>query len=189
MPTFDAIVQQLQAREPLAPLYPTQPWNQDLSRQIAQASDAELFGTAPSSGSTMTTACRAGLLLWNDDLDGSHRISQGVEDATGSFWHAIMHRREGDAANSGYWWRKTGAHPAFAEVQAEALRVLQNESDEQAQEFAAALKRAATWLPVEFVAHCETARRDGDEADWLKRVQVVETAVLLRWCRNRIASG
>lgn len=187
MPIFDEIVQQLQAREPLAPLYPTQLWSESLSHQIVQASDEELFGPLTAGpDETMSTACRAGLLLWNDDLDASHRISQGIENPTGSFWHAIMHRREGDAANSQYWWRKTGSHPAFADVYTEAMSTLDNESNEPAQELAASLRRAGTWAPIEFVAHCEMARLAGEEADWLKRVQGVEMAVLLNWCRARL---
>jgi hypothetical protein len=27
------------------------------------------------------------------------------------FWHAIMHRREPDAANSKHWWRQVGTLP------------------------------------------------------------------------------
>src|SRR4051812_4745927 len=45
----------------------------------------------------------AGLWLYVDDLDRSHTVSQSITDATGSFWHGIMHRREGDFANSHYW--------------------------------------------------------------------------------------
>src|SRR5258706_16358356 len=40
-------------------------------------------------------AMLAGLWLWHDWLDESHQISQSLHSATGSFWHAIMHRREG----------------------------------------------------------------------------------------------
>jgi len=33
--------------------------------------------------------------------------------ATLSFWHAIMHRREGDFGNSQYWYAKCPEHPVF----------------------------------------------------------------------------
>src|SRR5689334_18276195 len=42
----------------------------------------------------------AGLWLWHDYLDESHRICQALETETGALWHAIMHRREGDFSNS-----------------------------------------------------------------------------------------
>lgn len=53
----------------------------------------------------------AGLWLYVDDLERSHTVSQSVEDATGSYWHGIMHRREGDFGNSRYWHRRAAGHP------------------------------------------------------------------------------
>ncbi len=35
-------------------------------------------------------AMLAGLWLWHDWLDESHRISQNLHGATGSFWHAML---------------------------------------------------------------------------------------------------
>jgi len=58
----------------------------------------------------------AGLWLYVDELERSHEISQGMRNATGSFWHGIMHRREGDFSNSHYWFNCTGAHPAMAQI-------------------------------------------------------------------------
>jgi hypothetical protein len=63
-------------------------------------------------------ALAAGIWLYVDELDRSHAISQGMPDITGSFWHGIMHRREGDFPNSHYWLRKAGAHPAMAGLDA-----------------------------------------------------------------------
>ncbi|NUM54419.1 MAG: hypothetical protein HUU46_12295 [Candidatus Hydrogenedentes bacterium] len=59
----------------------------------------------------------AGLWLYVDELDRSHKISQGIDDATGSFWHGIMHRREGDFGNSHYWFHRVGKHPAMARIE------------------------------------------------------------------------
>ena len=61
-------------------------------------------------------ALHAGLWLYVDQLDRSHTVSQGIDDATGSFWHGIMHRREGDFSNSHYWFRKVGTHPAMPRI-------------------------------------------------------------------------
>ncbi len=44
------------------------------------------------------------------------RVSQSISDAPGSFWHGIMHRREGDFGNSHYWFRRAGAHPAMEAI-------------------------------------------------------------------------
>ena len=62
-------------------------------------------------------ALLAGLLLYIDDLQGSHHVSQNLHNQTGSYWHAIMHRREGDFWNSKYWLRLTGQHPATQRTQ------------------------------------------------------------------------
>ncbi|MBX7258053.1 MAG: hypothetical protein K1Y02_16955 [Candidatus Hydrogenedentes bacterium] len=58
-------------------------------------------------------ALRAALWLYIDELDRSHSISQGIEDTTGSYWHGIMHRREGDFGNAHYWFNRVGMHPAM----------------------------------------------------------------------------
>jgi hypothetical protein len=58
-------------------------------------------------------AMLAGLWLWHDFLDESHRISQQIETANGSFWHAIRHRREGDFSNSKYWLARCSGHPIY----------------------------------------------------------------------------
>lgn len=56
----------------------------------------------------------AGILLWLGELDQSHDISQGLSDVDGAYWHGLMHRREPDHANAGYWFRKVGKHPIHA---------------------------------------------------------------------------
>ncbi len=70
-------------------------------------------------------AVLSGLWLWHDWLDESHTISQGIHTATGSYWHAIMHRREGDFSNSKYWYGKCASHPVkklIAPVAADIVR-------------------------------------------------------------------
>jgi hypothetical protein len=66
------------------------------SRPIKQADDA--------------AAAMAGLWLWLDGLGESHAIAQDLVSGTGSFWHAIMHRREGDFSNAKYWYRRCSGH-------------------------------------------------------------------------------
>lgn len=58
----------------------------------------------------------SGLWLLAGDLDRSHRISQDDSSPEGSFWHGIMHRREGDFSNAKYWFRRVGEHPVFARL-------------------------------------------------------------------------
>src|SRR4051794_38514633 len=75
---------------------------------------ADRLLTVPVPGSRDDAAAAlAGLWLWHDFLDESHTISQGIQSDTGSFWHAIMHRREGDFSNSKYWYARCENHPAL----------------------------------------------------------------------------
>jgi hypothetical protein len=69
-------------------------------------------------------AMLAGLWLWHDWLDESHHISQSLHSSTGSFWHAIMHRREGDFSNSQYWYARCQGHPVLATMATQAGAIL-----------------------------------------------------------------
>src|SRR5947207_15523927 len=69
-------------------------------------------------------AMLAGLWLWHDWLDESHTLSQSLVSATGSFWHAIMHRREGDFSNAKYWYARCRTHPALRVIAVGAAPIL-----------------------------------------------------------------
>lgn len=56
----------------------------------------------------------AGLWMYVDELDKSHAASQHLDTPTGAYWHAIMHRREGDFSNAKYWLRRAVNHPAMS---------------------------------------------------------------------------
>jgi hypothetical protein len=66
------------------------------------------------------TALLSGLWLWHDCLDESHKVSQQLHTTSGSFWHAIMHRREGDFSNSKYWYARCENHPILPTLAAQA---------------------------------------------------------------------
>lgn len=59
----------------------------------------------------MASAVACSLWLWHDYLDEAHRIAQSISTETGSYWHAIMHRRGGAFANSRYWLARAADHP------------------------------------------------------------------------------
>ena len=49
--------------------------------------------------------------LWHDargDWESAHQTAQDIEDATGAWIHAYLHRKEGDASNASYWYRRAG---------------------------------------------------------------------------------
>ena len=56
----------------------------------------------------VTPALRA---LWHDgrgEWDAAHAVAQNIDDETGAWVHAYLHRKEGDASNAGYWYRRAG---------------------------------------------------------------------------------
>ena len=122
---------------------------------------------------TMALACISGLWLLHDFLDESHTISQEIATPTGSYWHAIMHRREPDPSNSKYWWRQVGSHPVLQLVRAEAPSI--------GYKFT---------TPFDFVDFCEQARGSGSANEELaKRVQLLEWQLLFDWCHLMAISG
>ena len=72
--------------------------------------------TVPVRSTDDARAVLAGLWLWHDWLDESHSVSQSLATSNGSFWHAIMHRREGDFANSKYWYARCRRHPVLGRI-------------------------------------------------------------------------
>jgi hypothetical protein len=49
--------------------------------------------------------------LWHDakgDWAKAHGTAQDVEDDTGAWVHAYLHRKEGDDSNAAYWYQRAG---------------------------------------------------------------------------------
>ena len=49
--------------------------------------------------------------LWHDargDWNAAHNIAQDIHSREGSWIHAYLHRKEGDAGNAAYWYSKAG---------------------------------------------------------------------------------
>lgn len=65
----------------------------------------------------------AGLWLSHDFFDESHSLSQDLGSLEGSYWHAILHRREPDYWNSKYWFRRVPRHPIHEALNAAARGV------------------------------------------------------------------
>jgi len=119
----------------------------------------------------LPAACMAGMWLYFDYIDESHTISQDLNTQEGSFWHAIMHRREPDAWNSKYWWRSVGPH--------QVLEQLREQAPELGYTFT---------TPEAFVDFCEKVRDSGSADEELaKKVQLLEWQLLFDWCWRKSA--
>jgi hypothetical protein len=151
-------------RRPLeagSPRPESRPALKDLSAETA-------FAHAGVRDPDMAACCIAGIWLLHDFLDESHTISQSIETPSGSYWHAMMHRREGDFSNSKYWYRRVGRHPVI-ELMSEAL--------------------GTNFDPFAFVDGCEASvRGNSKDRDDCPVIQQTEWELLFDYCYRAATS-
>lgn len=143
----------------LTALFTNRPWERALEDLVVRCEpDREAAALVEQAvgelGVGDSSPIAAGLWMYIDDLERSHTVSQSIPDATGSYWHGIMHRREGDFGNSHYWFRRVGAHPAMEKI--------------------------AGYDPHAFID--AVAERGPDSVDDLVDLQRREFWALFRWC-------
>ena len=131
----------------------------------------------------MARCCLAGLWLLHDFLDESHQISQEIDTPTGSYWHGIMHRREGDFDNAKYWFRRVGRHEVFGQL-SEAAREVASVSTASV---AASLSGGA-WDPYRFVDQCQTSREGTADETLVRQIAQREWELLFAYCHGRAVS-
>jgi hypothetical protein len=145
--TAQQIADVLIARDPLPPLVPIQVFDAALTEEI-EATDAP-------------DLVKVGLHLLNDDLVTSHKPAQVHEgEPLADYWHAIIHRREGDYGNSRYWFGRIGRATILAQVYG---------SDPNA--------------PTAFVERCRVVGRGRDAA--AEQFQRAELAQLLAYAQSQ----
>jgi hypothetical protein len=139
---------------------------------LQAASPRELFPDARSPDCAM-----AGLWTYIGCFDEGHELAQVVDSSDGSYWHAILHRREPDAGNSAYWFHRVGRHATFPLLR-DAVEELEKKSHKQY------LKLADEWDPFAFIDFTEAARRKpGSEQElFAMQVQLVEWQLLFDHC-------
>jgi len=87
--------------------------------------------TVPIQNRDEAMAMLAGLWLWLDGLKEAHEMAQDLVGPTGAFWHAIVHRREGDFSNAKYWYARCADHRALRLVSAMARDIVGRDTQDK----------------------------------------------------------
>ena len=122
---------------------PSEPSDYAFVIRIREAGiDALLGGAAPLPQAPLPLL-RAGLFYFHNALADAHKEVSKAESPEASYWHGMVHRREGDFENARYWMRRTGEHPAFQEMQSRASDASPN------------MAKQYGWDPFLFIHLCE----------------------------------
>lgn len=137
--------------------------NSPVFAQLSALTLEEAFADTAIVDEEMARCCLSGIWLLHNFLGESHTLSQGISTPSGSYWHGIMHRREGDYANAKYWMRRVGAHPVLPQL---------------------ATHLGEPWDPFRFVDECEQAVRGDNKVavDTLRAQQQLEWELLFDFC-------
>jgi len=128
--------------------------------RLRTVSAARLFA-----GARAPEAALSGLYVYFSCFDEAHAIAQDIATPEGSYWHAIVHRQEPDAANAAYWFRRVGVHPIFPPL-------------------ARAAGQQGRWDPLAFIEMCQQAQRQPGSAleARARAIQLAEWQLLFEYC-------
>jgi hypothetical protein len=146
------VLERLNERETLQSLLPKKIWDQSLEGRI------EAMALPGKRTDVRIITLLAALHLRNDSLNTSHSYAQEIEhDATGAYWHGIMHRMEGDYSNAKYWFMRTGQHPVMSKVKQRVAQWLNAECNltviehERTRSILDSFRTDTAWNPAQFV--------------------------------------
>ena len=122
-----------------------EPCTNPAARSALEASTAAaLFPGKPEPSAPM-----AGLWLYFNCFEEAHQLADSCQSPDGYYWHAMLHRQEGDLGNAAYWFRKTGRHRVFSELAAQAASITQR--------YPGAEFRSGRWDPFAFLSFWDRA--------------------------------
>ncbi|KRF03836.1 hypothetical protein ASG89_03520 [Paenibacillus sp. Soil766] len=182
--------------EHLPALYPIEEWDVAMDARIEGLSTSLITGGSPEQP-PYGLAIKAGLFLLNESLDKSHDISQEITNPTGSYWHALMHRMEGDYSNAKYWFNDVGNHPIFSNLvqfvrdnlSLKDFMELENEALRHKLEV---LVTSPVWNPYVFIDVIEiqvSLVQNPTVDNWLRQIQRSEMQLLLQFCYEQSCGG
>jgi hypothetical protein len=159
------------------PLVQASPPRPRLERVISEPAWAGVF---PRAERRSRLSLAAGLLQIYDFWDASHEAAQQADDLGdrdfSAYWHGIAHRREPDAGNAAYWFRRVGKHPSFQALALLARPLLDGYGDSQ---LSGRLISGDAWNATAMIDFCIQARPGTPEETLARRLQRLEMWLLL----------
>jgi hypothetical protein len=150
----------------------------DLGHDLGSLSPA--LSLNPGTPSREILALAAGLLQVHDFWEASHTAAQEADDQgereTSAYWHGIAHRREPDAWNANYWFRRVGRHPLFEPLGRAAAALLDACGQPPG---ARKIVVDGIWSPPAFIDFVTQSRPGSPDAVLARRLQRLEMALLL----------
>jgi hypothetical protein len=150
--------------------------NAQVADQLNSLQVGDLF-ERPIVDPDLARCCLSALWLLHNFLDESHTLCQSIETSEGSYWHAIMHRREPDYSNSKYWFRRVGDHPLYKSL-GPAARMAAVGRDKMA-------IFEHDWDPYAFVDLCEWSSRGNVDEMMCRLVAQEEWKLLFDYCYRK----
>ena len=156
--------------------------------EIVQKSPEDLLGAAlylHSKASKMSPNVPSVQFMEPDKV----RNTQHLRDMafTVAYWHAIMHRREGDFSNSKYWLARCRSHPSSAAIAQSLPKLIEAHSTDPA----TAAVAGGGWNPPAFVDLVEQIhnRPNDPRRETVIAIQRLEWRILFAHCAAGIAEG
>jgi hypothetical protein len=155
----------------------TAPRRPSLAKSFAPGPLARLFPRAPRRA---VLALSAGLLQIHDFWELSHTAAQEADDlgesGRSAYWHGIAHRREPDAGNASYWFRRVGKHPIFVPLKQAAQDWPRDQEDSL---LVSRLIGSGSWNPFAMIDLCTGAPPGSPQEVLARRLQRQEMWLLL----------
>ncbi|MCM8526905.1 MAG: hypothetical protein NE327_10335, partial [Lentisphaeraceae bacterium] len=117
--------------------------------------------------------CLAGLMFAQDYIWEGHEIVQDYPDLEASWWHAYMHRMEGDYGNSAYWYRRVGTPSAYTDF-FELVKELPLDTK------VSPIQEETSWDPFEFNGYIKNHKNISEES--LRKVHTLELKYIFSLC-------
>jgi hypothetical protein len=158
-------------------LVQAQPGHPLLESHLNETAVGQLY---PGASRAERLALASGLFQIHDFWEASHEAAQVADDlgerSFSAYWHGIAHRREPDAGNALYWFRKVGRHPLFPALGDAARALLEEHGDDRLTE---RLLGQGGWNPSAMIDLCTQARPGTPNETVARRLQRLEMQLLL----------